>query len=144
MQGIRKALTIVGAAAMALMLGIAAFAFSAAVEPALRTNPGAIMVGFAGTADAQPAGLGPIVTNVHPASPAKAAATPAHQTPGMPGPRAATPVRRPSPRTMKPMMTTQPSLKTMPRSHARVKPRIQPAPSTRARKRTPSASLVLT
>lgn len=40
MQGIRKALTIVGAAAMALMLGIAAFAFSAAVEPALLTNPG--------------------------------------------------------------------------------------------------------
>ena len=78
MQRIRKALTIVGGATlMAVMLGVAAFAFSAAVQPGLFANPGAITVGFASTADAQPAGVGPIVTCVPTADSAKppAAAT---------------------------------------------------------------------
>ena len=79
MQRIRKALTIVGGATlMAVMLGVAAFAFSAAVQPGLFANPGAITVGFASTADAQPAGVGPIVTcvpTVDSAKPPAAAAT---------------------------------------------------------------------
>jgi len=79
MQRIRKALTIVGGATlMVVMLGVAAFAFSAAVQPGLFANPGAITVGFASTADAQPVGVGPIVTcvpSVDSAKPPAAAAT---------------------------------------------------------------------
>jgi hypothetical protein len=65
MQQTRKVLTILGGAAlMSLMLGVAAFAFSAAVQPALLENPAAIVVGFAAAADAQAASIAPIVTGV--------------------------------------------------------------------------------
>ena len=89
MQGIRKAIVIVGGSAlMALMLGLAAFAFTAAMEPSLFAHPGAIVVGFAATANAQPAAVGPIVTNVSSA----ATADPAPAQSAKPAVRTGSPV----------------------------------------------------
>ncbi len=65
MQGIRTGLFVVGGAAlMALMLGAAAFAFSAAVQPDLLAHPAAIVVGFAAAADAEAVPVTPIVTGI--------------------------------------------------------------------------------
>jgi hypothetical protein len=77
MRQIRRALTIVGGAALtALLLGVAAFAFSAAVQPAFLATPNAIVVGFAGAADAQPSVVPAILTGVSAAGTATRVASP--------------------------------------------------------------------